>query len=230
MVYAGSAYPAGLINIRSTSGNQYTIVDDSRGGTVLGTAEEARVWETLHPGAVYLHMGEAYVVETLDPTNFRAHVRPAQGNYYTEPRTESHIEILETRRRRKSGANTVAYFGTVVVTTQVVGFKQKQFFSDEVLGDYDLDLPEQRFRDRGRLVPGSDGDRAGRSPVKTWTSRAASMPSNTRRSGCCRFSRSVTATTSAAFRPPTIRRSARPPSSSTMPTPAASASPRPAFA
>ena len=152
MVYAGSEYPAGLINIRSTAGGQYTILDISRNGATLGTAEAARVFETLHPGAVYLHMGEAFVVESLDPVNFRAQVRPAKGSYYTEPRTTSHIQILETAGSKEWG-NTVAYFGTVVVTTQVVGFKQKQLFSDEVLGDHDLELPEQHFETEAVWYP-----------------------------------------------------------------------------
>ncbi|MES2459651.1 MAG: DEAD/DEAH box helicase [Armatimonadota bacterium] len=92
-VYAGSEYPAGLISIRSASANQYVIVDDSRRGAVLGTVEEGKAFETLHPGAVYLHLGESYVVETLDPQNFRAHVRPAQANYFTETRTTSQIAM-----------------------------------------------------------------------------------------------------------------------------------------
>jgi DEAD/DEAH box helicase domain-containing protein len=142
--YTGNEYPAGLINIRSASNNQYTIVDDSRGSTVIGTVEEARAYETLHPGAVYLHMGEAYVVESLDIDNFRAHVRPATASYYTEARINSHITIKETYASREFG-NAVAYFGSVVVTTQVVGFKQKQLYSEENLGQFDLDLPEQEF-------------------------------------------------------------------------------------
>jgi DEAD/DEAH box helicase domain-containing protein len=152
LVYAGSEYPAGLVNIRSASSNQFVIVDDSRGGSVLGTVEEARAYETIHPGAVYLHMGESYVVETLDPVNFRAHVRPAAANYYTEPRTDSHIEIKETYASKEWG-DTVAYFGSVVVTSQVVGFKQKQFFSDEALGSFDLDLPPQRFETEAVWYP-----------------------------------------------------------------------------
>ncbi len=151
-VYTGGDYPAGLMNIRSASANQYVIVDDSRGGSVLGTVEEARVFETLHPGAVYLHLGESYVVEELDTLNHRAHVRPAAASYYTEPKTESFIEIKQTLASKDFG-DTVAYFGEVVVTTQVVGYRQKQLFSDEVLGVFDLDLPEQRFETESVWYP-----------------------------------------------------------------------------
>ena len=144
MVYVGSAYPAGLVAIRSASHEQVVILDTSRGGRVLGTEELGRAFEALHPGAVYLHMGETFVVEQLDLQNGRALVRPAQANYFTETRSNSHIEILETVASQEFGAS-VAYFGNVVVTTQVMGFKQKQLFTDEVLGNYDLDLPPQHF-------------------------------------------------------------------------------------
>ncbi|MBC8102187.1 MAG: DEAD/DEAH box helicase [Cytophagales bacterium] len=151
-VYAGSEYPAGLISIRSASANQYVIVDDTRRGAVLGTVEEGKAFETLHPGAVYLHLGESYIVETLDPQNFRAHVRPAQANYFTETRINSQIAIKEIYDSKEFG-DTVAYFGLVTVTTQVVGFRQKQLFSDEVLGNFDLDLPEQVFETEAVWYP-----------------------------------------------------------------------------
>lgn len=143
-VYAGQVYPASLVNIRSASGNQYTILDASRGNKVVGSEDEGKVFETLHPGAVYLHMGETFLVEDLDTTNFRAHVRPASAGYFTEPRSESFTEIRRVVATKEWG-ETVAYFGEVTVTSQVVGFRQKQLYSDEVLGNFDLDLPEQRF-------------------------------------------------------------------------------------
>ncbi len=151
-VYTGGDYPAARMNIRSASANQYVILDESRGGTVLGTVEEARAYETLHPGAVYLHLGESYVVEELDTLNHRARVRPARASYFTEPRTESFIEIKQTLASKEFG-NNVAYFGEVVVTTQVVGYRQKQLFSDEVLGNFDLDLPSQRFETEAVWYP-----------------------------------------------------------------------------
>lgn len=151
LTYSGSAYPASLMNIRSASANQYTIIEENR-GTVLGTVEEARAFDTIHPGAVYLHMGESYLVEKLDTTNFRAFVRPATANYYTEPRVDTRIEIKETYASKEFG-ETVAYFGTVIVTTQVVGFKQKQLFTDESLGQFELDLPEQEFETEAVWYP-----------------------------------------------------------------------------
>ena len=147
--YVGSEYPAALVNIRSASASQYQILN---GEKTLGTVEEARAFETLHPGAIYLHMGESYVVEELDVTSRLARVRPSNASYFTEPKTESRIEILETGGSKEFG-DTVAYFGEVRVSTQIVGFRQKQLFSDEVLGVFDLDLPEQTFETEAIWYP-----------------------------------------------------------------------------
>ena len=152
LVYAGSEYPAGLVNIRSSSLEQYVIRDESRGGAVLGTVDESKALETLHPGAVYLHLGESYLVEELDPAERVARVKPARGSYFTEPRTDSWIQVSAQHASKEFG-QSVAYFGDVVVTTQVVGFRQKQLFGDTVLGVFDLDLPEQRFETEAIWYP-----------------------------------------------------------------------------
>ena len=152
LVYAGKIYPASLVNIRSASSEQYTIRDEGRGGAILGTVEESKAFETIHPGAVYLHLGESYVVEELDEDTRMARVKKARGNYFTEPKTDSWIEISAQHSSKEFG-QTVAYFGEVVVTSQVVGFRQKQLFSDDVLGTYDLELARAAVRDGGDLVP-----------------------------------------------------------------------------
>jgi len=81
----------------------------------------------------------------LLPANERiAYVRPAEVNFYTEAREMSHILILDTKHSRQLG-KTTAYFGEVVVTNKVVGYRRKKLYSDEVLEIVDLELPEETF-------------------------------------------------------------------------------------
>ncbi len=150
--YTGNVYPASLVNIRSASSEQYTIRDDGRGGAVLGTVEESRAYETLHPGAMYLHLGESYLVEELDTDARIARVKLSKSSYFTEPKTDSWTQIANQTGSKEFGSS-VAYFGEVTVTSQVTGFRQKQLFSDEVLGTYDLDLPELLFETESVWYP-----------------------------------------------------------------------------
>jgi DEAD/DEAH box helicase domain-containing protein len=141
--FTGTDYPAANVNIRSASDITYRIVD-AEYGKLIGTIEGNVAFKTVHEGAIYLHMGETYLVEKLDITDRTATVRPAEVSYYTEPRENSHILILDTKTSRDL-VHTRAHFGEVVVTNRVVGYRRKRLFSDEVLEVEDLDLPEQTF-------------------------------------------------------------------------------------
>ncbi|MDQ7843630.1 MAG: DEAD/DEAH box helicase [Armatimonadota bacterium] len=142
--WAGARYPAGDVEVRSAGGEAFRVVE-APGGRLIGTVDGARALEQLHPGAVYLHQGEPYLVGRLDLASRTATVVPAEGDYYTQPRSDTDLEILAVRRQRPWGP-TVACFGDVEVRTQVTGFVRKRLFSEEVLGEEPLDLPEERLQ------------------------------------------------------------------------------------
>jgi len=52
----------------------------------------------VHEGAVYLHMGESYVVRELDQVSRAAVVTPFRGDYYTQAKKETRTEIMEPLR------------------------------------------------------------------------------------------------------------------------------------
>ena len=64
-VWAGKDYPAARVLLRSGEIDSFTVVD-AETGTVLGIVERSRAYSTIHDGAVYLHLGEQYLVQRLD--------------------------------------------------------------------------------------------------------------------------------------------------------------------
>jgi len=138
------AFPAQEINIRAASAQSYAVLDISRGGQLLETVEAANAFFQIHPGAIYLHQGEAYLVTALDLAAHTAYVVPSDASYYTQTRDITEIRILKTLEQKKAGVMNV-YLGQVEVTTTVVGFRKKQQFTEEVLGEEVLELPPQRF-------------------------------------------------------------------------------------
>src|SRR5204862_1334975 len=60
----GEGFPAGRVSLRSAGLDSYAVVD-AGGGEIIGTVEAARAFSTIHPGAVYLHLGQAHEVEHL---------------------------------------------------------------------------------------------------------------------------------------------------------------------
>src|SRR5660398_101764 len=144
---SGQEYPAAGISLRSSSPDQFTIVE-SDSGDIVGTQEAETAFMFLHPGAVYLHAGDSYLVEGLDLEGRIAPVRRFYDNYYTRPRKEVETEILSRKMVENMGPFRLS-LGTISVATTVVAFQKKQVGSDESLGIQELDLPTQYFHTEG---------------------------------------------------------------------------------
>jgi DEAD/DEAH box helicase domain-containing protein len=163
---AGRESPHRQVDVRSGAGAVYTIVNGET-GEVIGTADEHRAYATLHPGAVYLHMGEQYLVRELDLAAGVAAVEPADPDYYTQARDVTDIEIVEELERRDLGDVEVS-FGSVLVTDQVVGFVRKLVSTNEIVDEEPLALPPQRLETRALWVtiPGRVLSRAAVTPAQ----------------------------------------------------------------
>jgi DEAD/DEAH box helicase domain-containing protein len=137
------AYPAPAINIRSTSAENYSLIDTTTGSR-LETIEASTAFFQIHAGAVYLHQGESYLVTALDLASHTAYAAPTNANYYTQTKDITDLHIIKPIRERMCGEVKVC-LGEVEVTTTVIGFKKKAQFTEEVIGEEPLDLPPQRF-------------------------------------------------------------------------------------
>ena len=137
------AYPAQSINIRSTSRQNFALLDTST-DSLLETVEASVAFFQIHPGAIYLHQGESYLVTELDLANHTAYAVPTTASYYTQAKDITDLHIIKVTRDR-SYRQTKVYLGEVEVTTTVVGFKKKEQFTEEVIGEEPLDLPPHHF-------------------------------------------------------------------------------------
>lgn len=140
-------YPAADVNIRSASRSEYAVVE-SGSGRVLESIDESSAFSQLHPGAVYLHLGESYVVESLDLEARTAYLTRSDVHYYTDARELTDIRVTETKTAKGLRGAEVC-FGEVEVSRQVVGFRKRNFYSaekrNESLGETGLRLPPHVF-------------------------------------------------------------------------------------
>ena len=113
-------------------------------GEMLGLVEAERAFTTIHPGAVYLHLGRSYEVERLDVEERRAIVHGFDGDWYTRPKKETEIYIERTREQRQV-AGVELNFGEVSVTEQVIAFQRVSISEQEPIDIVALELPEQNF-------------------------------------------------------------------------------------
>jgi DEAD/DEAH box helicase domain-containing protein len=136
-------YPAQGINIRATSGESYNVIDTTT-GSQLETVEASVAFFQIHPGAIYLHQGESYLITRLDLASRTAYAEPTSVPYYTQTKELDELHIVRKLWDKQCGPVKV-YLGEVEVTNTVVGFKKKAQFTEEVIGEEPLDLPPQHF-------------------------------------------------------------------------------------
>jgi len=130
-----------LADIRSSGGPPVRLVEHDT-GRLLGTVDQSSAHGTAHPGAVYLHQGETYLVESLDLDECVAVIVAAEPDYSTSAREVTDIAITSERAHTSWGGARIS-FGDVRVTHQVVSFLKRRMPSGEVLGEEPLDLPER---------------------------------------------------------------------------------------
>ncbi|MCC5949222.1 MAG: DEAD/DEAH box helicase [Nitriliruptoraceae bacterium] len=157
---------AAEVGLRSIGGRAIRIIS-SETGQIIGDVDEAKAHRTVHPGAVYLHQGQAFVVEALDLEQHLALVGPHhQPGLTTRPRTDTDVRVLDIERRLPWGEVELAY-GAVEVTNQVTGYEVVRIASGEVLDRVELALPPQQLRTRAvwYAIPEGLLDDAGLAPA-----------------------------------------------------------------
>jgi len=136
-------YPAADVSLRSASPESFAIVDVAT-GELLGTTEAARAHTTVHDGAVYMHQGRSYEVRALDLEGRRALVAPFDGDWYTQPKSQTDTEIVRLLERRTALGVTLS-FGEVSVTETVLAYQRRRLSDHAQTGIFALELPSTSF-------------------------------------------------------------------------------------
>jgi DEAD/DEAH box helicase domain-containing protein len=136
-------FVANRIPLRSASADSVAVIERDA-GEMLGLVEAERAFTTIHPGAVYLHLGRSYEVDRLDVEERRAIVSAFDGDWYTRPKKETEIYIERVHDQREV-AGVQLNFGEVSVTEQVIAFQRVSVSDQEPIDIVALELPEQNF-------------------------------------------------------------------------------------
>ena len=142
-VWKGRDYPAARVSLRSGDIDSFTVVERET-GSLLGLVERERAYSTVHQGAVYLHLGEQYLVEALDLTARVALVSPASVDWYTQVKKETETSI-EQAERVEARLGVALHFGRVSVSEQVVGYAKKAVRDGSTIDVVPLLMPETTF-------------------------------------------------------------------------------------
>ncbi|MBP3089378.1 DEAD/DEAH box helicase [Corynebacterium sp. sy017] len=140
--------PHAQVSLRGNE-SDFVIVDSSD-GRILGSISSAQVFAQAHPGAVYLHQGESFLVEDLDIAGKIALVKPETPDYITHSRSTTNIRVLSSPDQQHISNPAPGIWISnidVEVTTQVIGYF-RSYFDGSSLGLIPLELPQSQLRTR----------------------------------------------------------------------------------
>lgn len=145
-------YPAQNISLRSASAHPIILQAwDENGPRVIGQVDRASAWRLVHPQAIYIHEAQTFEVEDLDLEHGLARLRNVETDYYTEPRSDTLVELIEEQRRDEIPAGYKAY-GEIKVTSQLKGYRRVKWHTHEPLGLGDVTLPPDELLTTGYWV------------------------------------------------------------------------------
>ena len=143
--WIGEGYPAEDISLRTAASDRVTIVVEAEGRRAsLGEVDRASAPRMVHPGAIYLHDARSYLVERVDWGAGVATVRPVDVDYYTVPAIDERLTVLNVWQEEAVKGTTRA-LGEVRVHTQVTGYRKVRWYTHEVLGREEVEVPAQEL-------------------------------------------------------------------------------------
>ncbi|BBZ47020.1 DEAD/DEAH box helicase [Mycobacterium parmense] len=137
---AAGLQPHAAVDIRGSAGTQIVIVEADT-GRLLGSVGADRAPASVHPGAVYLHQGESYVVDSLDLEDGIAFVHAEDPGYATFARELTDIAVTGAGERHEFGPVTLGLV-PVRVTHRMVGYLRRRL-NGEVIDFIELEMPER---------------------------------------------------------------------------------------
>jgi DEAD/DEAH box helicase domain-containing protein len=145
-IFSSRKAPHRHVDLRGT-GSRFNIID-SKSGQSKGEIDGFRAFKETHPGAIYLHKGDTFLVENLDLDTRTAKVSKARVDYYTRVRSQKDTEIIEMLEE-KAVWGTKVYRGKLKVTDQVTGYEKLRIHAKKRLSIVPLNLPPQIFETEG---------------------------------------------------------------------------------
>ncbi len=138
--WMSESYPAGDVSLRTASPDRVLIIRATDGETI-GEMDRETAPALLHPGAIYLHGGQTFLVEALDWDAGHAAVTPVEVDYYTRSAGVSEAEVLAVHQQAEEGPLLKGH-GDLEIRSSVTSYRRIKRWTHETLGFGEVELPE----------------------------------------------------------------------------------------
>jgi len=141
--HASAEVPQHELSLRAFSEANVMIVDADDNDRVIGEVDVYDAPPIVHPGAIYLHLGETYQVERLDLERNMAFVRKIEADYYTQPIGGTDVDHIDKALRERCLGTGRALFGEVTAYFHTWGYEKIRWYTLEGFEMHRVDLPVQ---------------------------------------------------------------------------------------
>lgn len=119
-------HPSRCVSIRDTEDHHFAVIDTTNNrNIVLEEVEASRAFFTIYEGGIFLHQGQTYLVQELNPEKHFARVLRVHVDWSTQQRDFTDIDPVETETMRPVSTEpnpNRAFFGSVQIHSVVYGF------------------------------------------------------------------------------------------------------------
>ncbi|MDL2210450.1 DEAD/DEAH box helicase [Desulfovibrio sp. OttesenSCG-928-O18] len=144
-LHAARKRPQRHVDLRG-AGTSVTLQDTEK--NVIGSLDGVRAMREAHPGAVYIHRGRTYIVESLDLAAHTAVLAPGRPAYYTRTRGHKNTEILSVRETKSLWGASIG-LGRLRVTEEITGYEKRSTKDGRLLSVTPLEFDPLVFETEG---------------------------------------------------------------------------------
>ncbi|MCK4299686.1 MAG: DEAD/DEAH box helicase, partial [Planctomycetes bacterium] len=138
--HSASETPQHEVSLRDYA-DANVVIEDVDTGAVLGEVNKFDAPPILHPGAIYMHLGDTYEVQDLDLEKNIATVKRVEVDYYTQPLGGTDVHHVDLRLREKAFGTGMAYWGEVTAYFDTAMYEKVHFYSLDAISRHGVELP-----------------------------------------------------------------------------------------
>ncbi|MEN6379490.1 MAG: DEAD/DEAH box helicase [Methanofastidiosum sp.] len=142
-IYSGTKSAPMVVSLDSISGDTFKVMYNNK---TLETMDRAQAFREAHEGAVLLHQGETYIVDSMDLKNGIIRVSKTDVDFYTQVLKESFVSIIDVIDKKSIG-NIELSLGHLKVTENYNAYKIMR--GDSAIGYKNIYLPPLEFNTVG---------------------------------------------------------------------------------
>ncbi|MCC7573877.1 MAG: DEAD/DEAH box helicase [Candidatus Methanofastidiosum sp.] len=138
-IYSGTKSASMVVSLDSISSDMFKVMYQNK---TLETMDRAQAYREAHEGAVLLHQGETYIVDTMDLKNGIIRANKTDVDFYTQVLKESFVSIIDIIDKKSIG-DLELFLGHLKVTENYNAYKIMR--GDSAIGYKNIYLPPLEF-------------------------------------------------------------------------------------